>query len=420
MLDKNQSAKSRTTNQESRETTESQLQSYGFQQIGDSPLYAKGDWIIELHPEDRFSILVDYDSFLNVNTIRGIKTGQFRGHGGFSLVTLHNEDGHISVRETTPDGSCGEMRKGAPSLQEFEGKTFDQQLREAGFSESAPGVFTLTAQEPPESIKIVALVKNGKLSRILKPLEGSAATHIDKNTKIIGTGEAAELYSFRSTTETFTSLILQNELMEFSLTPQYGGSIIPGSQRLLRSISPEEAGVTTFKPYTEESGFTVGGLNTTDILRGLSEINGVSLEELEARMRPNAMSMAGFLGPEESLIDILTVDNDFVLSRGNTHQQLATPLKYAIALYCKQMGDTFEYNGQSYKMDVTSWRGLQQSPFSDNTYASSDMRVTNTSNGSSIQFSFLLPEMIERYGFYEGKGTSYRLEPEDILEVFPM
>jgi hypothetical protein len=27
--------------------------------------------------------------------------------------------------------------------------------------------------------------------------------------------------------------------------------------------------------------------------------------------------------------------------------------------------------------------------------------------------------MIERYGFYEGKGTPYRVEPADVLEVFP-
>jgi hypothetical protein len=26
--------------------------------------------------------------------------------------------------------------------------------------------------------------------------------------------------------------------------------------------------------------------------------------------------------------------------------------------------------------------------------------------------------MIERYGFYEGKSTSYRLEPREVVEVF--
>jgi hypothetical protein len=26
--------------------------------------------------------------------------------------------------------------------------------------------------------------------------------------------------------------------------------------------------------------------------------------------------------------------------------------------------------------------------------------------------------MVERYGFYEGKGTSYRVDPRAVLEVF--
>jgi hypothetical protein len=26
--------------------------------------------------------------------------------------------------------------------------------------------------------------------------------------------------------------------------------------------------------------------------------------------------------------------------------------------------------------------------------------------------------MIERYGFYEGKGTPYRVEPRQVIEVF--
>ena len=30
----------------------------------------------------------------------------------------------------------------------------------------------------------------------------------------------------------------------------------------------------------------------------------------------------------------------------------------------------------------------------------------------------VVPDMIERYGFYEGKGTPYRVDPKKIVEVF--
>ena len=44
--------------------------------------------------------------------------------------------------------------------------------------------------------------------------------------------------------------------------------------------------------------------------------------------------------------------------------------------------------------------------------------VTNLETGVSLSYSLLVPQMIERYGFYEGKGTPYRVEPSTVLEVF--
>ena len=44
-----------------------------------------------------------------------------------------------------------------------------------------------------------------------------------------------------------------------------------------------------------------------------------------------------------------------------------------------------------------------------------DFVVTNLDNQQSVEFSGLVPIMIERYGFYEGKGTKYRVEPLAIM-----
>jgi hypothetical protein len=43
--------------------------------------------------------------------------------------------------------------------------------------------------------------------------------------------------------------------------------------------------------------------------------------------------------------------------------------------------------------------------------------VTNLETDKKLQFSLLVPHMIERYGFYEGQGTRYRVEPAQILAV---
>ena len=43
--------------------------------------------------------------------------------------------------------------------------------------------------------------------------------------------------------------------------------------------------------------------------------------------------------------------------------------------------------------------------------------MSNLDNGKHLKFSFLVPLMIERYGFYEGRGTPYRVDPRQIVEV---
>ena len=68
---------------------------------------------------------------------------------------------------------------------------------------------------------------------------------------------------------------------------------------------------------------------------------------------------------------------------------------------------------------MTFWsKFVQSSPFDDDTQSGSNVTVSNLDNGKELSYGLLVPFMIERYGFYEGRGTRYRLEPRAILEVF--
>jgi hypothetical protein len=52
------------------------------------------------------------------------------------------------------------------------------------------------------------------------------------------------------------------------------------------------------------------------------------------------------------------------------------------------------------------------------THTDTDVTATNRNNGKQLTFSLLVPYMIERYGFYEGKETKYHVEPKEVIEVF--
>ncbi len=189
------------------------------------------------------------------------------------------------------------------------------------------------------------------------------------------------------------------------------------------NVRLEELGIKPVSPHKDpKTGFLVGGKNPTGLIEGLREINGRTIAALEKDMRPGAESKVGsekgFLGPEERLLDVLAEDNRFVVDDlGLTHQELAKHLHALGEIGSKFEGKEFLYHGKRFKVTVQFSKGYQYSPFYDDTKTSTDAMVQNLGNGKTIEYSLLVPYMIERYGFYEGKGTPYRVEPRKVFEV---
>lgn len=194
-----------------------------------------------------------------------------------------------------------------------------------------------------------------------------------------------------------------------------------------------------------EEGFVVGGINSSESIRHLRRLTGLFVEEIEKRARPGGESRSGFLTETERFISVLVKDNEFVFSRGFTHQQLAKPLFYVMNLFYflflrdeegyKYSGAIkFFYNGQKYALEAYGagqYLTLQNSIFDDGLHSGMDFKVTNLTNGKSIVFSEMLPYYIWRYGFYLGnvqaispfvlfgeKERTFRLNPNDIIDVF--
>jgi hypothetical protein len=177
-----------------------------------------------------------------------------------------------------------------------------------------------------------------------------------------------------------------------------------------------------------KTGFVVGGRNMTVLVQGLTELNGRTIADLEQDMRPGAKSEVGsergFLGVDEKLLDVLAADNKYVLDElGLTHQELAKHL-HAIGSIAFWQADRksdeseFVYSGRRYKVRLLITTGTQLSPFRDGTQSGSNVTVENLDNGKKLGYALLVPFMIERYGFYEGQGTPYRVDPRQIVEVF--
>jgi hypothetical protein len=167
-----------------------------------------------------------------------------------------------------------------------------------------------------------------------------------------------------------------------------------------------------------KTGFVVGGENTSVLISTLTEINGHTISDLESNLRPGAFSDKGFLGSDESLLKVLVEDNQYVVQRmKTTHQKLARELRLIAAIGIKIEGKEFWYRDRRMKVTIRSSRGFQESPFHDGLKSNSDVTVCNLSNGKTLTYSLLVPDLVERYGFYEGHSTPYRVEPRQVLCV---
>src|SRR5262245_54957175 len=118
--------------------------------------------------------------------------------------------------------------------------------------------------------------------------------------------------------------------------------------------------VKTIKPEKEPTGFVIGGRNETSLIRGLTEIYGRRISDLEKDMRPGAYATKGFLGSQEPLLDVLAEDNRYVVDELRlSHQELAKHLRALGQIITTNGGQEFRYHGRRFKGSIRASKWYQ-------------------------------------------------------------
>lgn len=303
--------------------------------------------------------------------------------------------------------------------QRIKGKSISDQLQGAGFQKTERDIFSRTFHTDSIAHEVVAVMSGKEIGALAARIN---LRELGPNVTIIGVEAVAQ--QKRDGPDRLLRVKSDNGEFYIGLT----GKIVKVGADKEKINYPEpkkpvDITVEAFEPITQPDGFVIGGENETDKIRQLSAVNGVSISKLESDMRPHMSSGAGFLGSDESLVDILAEDNDFVTSHGLTHQDIGLQMRY-VHEYIRtnrlagKGSIIVPLRDRNYQVDVNAFRGYQYSPFNDGTSGSWDITIVNPVNGNKITYSTLLGPMIERYGFYEGKGTPYRVSPEGIIETF--
>ena len=144
----------------------------------------------------------------------------------------------------------------------------------------------------------------------------------------------------------------------------------------------------------------------------------VQMKKIQEKMKPGVITRDGFLGNDiRNLIDILVEDEADVKRISLTHQVIANRMMELREAGIRGLGN-FISVAPHFEVQVDSVRGKLPCPFGDpGIFPKTNITVKNLNINDEITFTDLHIHLIGSHGFYEGKGSLFRLEPEMLIKT---
>jgi hypothetical protein len=144
----------------------------------------------------------------------------------------------------------------------------------------------------------------------------------------------------------------------------------------------------------------------------------VQFMKIQENMKPGIITRDGFLGSDRrNLIDILIEDEEVVKRMGITHGEISRRMIELRDAGLKGLGNFISIQPH-YEIRVDSVRGKLPCPFGDpGVFPKTNITVRNIKKDREITYTDLHIHLIGSHGFYEGKGSAFRLNPQDLVEI---
>ena len=142
------------------------------------------------------------------------------------------------------------------------------------------------------------------------------------------------------------------------------------------------------------------------------------LDRIQGNMQPGKLTVYGFLGEDDrKLADIIHEDIKNIAAAGVTNNEIADRMQYFTDIASKELGSPVKMDDK-YEVSVDDHRGIIPCPFSDNfNTGKRNTRFENIWLGKTIYWSDLNIHMIREHGFYEGEGSFFRIDTNDIAVI---
>jgi hypothetical protein len=144
----------------------------------------------------------------------------------------------------------------------------------------------------------------------------------------------------------------------------------------------------------------------------------VQMQKVQERMAPGVITRDGFLGDDRRpLADMLLADETAVKEIGLEHPTIAARMVELRDAGMAGLGEFVDV-APHFEVRVDSVRGRLPCPFGDpGIFPKTNVTVRNTRTGREITYTDLHIHLVWAHGFYEGRGSPFRLEPGELAEV---
>jgi hypothetical protein len=151
--------------------------------------------------------------------------------------------------------------------------------------------------------------------------------------------------------------------------------------------------------------------------------------DIEARMRPGGWSGVGFLGPDESLEEVLVADADTLRGLALEARTLADALHAVIRSHLAGNGRD---PSSGYVAGFLHSLGHQACPWAErdsfatcpaapwDDWGSFNWRIMNVHSGDEMTGPGLIVHLIAGHGFFEGRKSAYRVDPLKLARLLDL
>lgn len=139
-----------------------------------------------------------------------------------------------------------------------------------------------------------------------------------------------------------------------------------------------------------------------------------------ANFKPGKISKNGFLGDDTRHVhDIVKADLITLSKLKLTKEEITDRLQFFIDQGKKALENKVDLG--DFTVEIFWSKGMLPCPFGEHgLHYKITAKVFNKKLNTQIEFSQLNVHLIREHGFFEGKGSIFRMEPDEIVKVLDM